>query len=210
MLRPKQTNECPSSAPAPCVSHSFLARSSLTWLDGCREWAREGMLQVKDGEGETDYPEDTRRSGAGVQNDHQHRGGTAATPTMTASPRSSLLSAIGEGWVPDMPARPVLRLIPVATDASARELPQLESSPYRCHVAHPTPPGGTASTSLLLRDLVPNQSLLALPTAHGAASPEAPTPPGQAVTRDMGAQTTPAAGETPLLAQLQHVFGAGT
>jgi len=28
-----------------------------------------------------DCPEDTRGSGAGVQNHHQHRGGTAVTPS---------------------------------------------------------------------------------------------------------------------------------
>lgn len=125
---------------------------------------------------------------------------------MTASPRPSLLSTKGDGWVLDMPAWLVLRLIPVAAAASASELPQLRSSPCRSHVNHPTSPGGTASTSLLLRDLVPNQTLLALPAAHGAASPQPPTPPGQAVAKDLGAQTTPAAGETPLPAQLRHMF----
>lgn len=65
MPRPKQVNGCPSSAPALSVSQGFLARHSLMWLDGCHEWARRGMLGVRDGEGETDCPEDAQRSGAG-------------------------------------------------------------------------------------------------------------------------------------------------
>lgn len=36
------------------------------------------MLNVKDGEGETNHPEDTQQSDAGIQNHHQHQGGTVA------------------------------------------------------------------------------------------------------------------------------------
>lgn len=68
------------------------------WLDGCHEWVQGGMLRVKDGEGEADRPEDTRRSGAGVQNHHRHREGTAATPSNDCQP--TVISAErNRGWL---------------------------------------------------------------------------------------------------------------
>lgn len=118
---------------------------------------------------------------------------------MTASPRSSLLSATGNGWVPDMQ---VFRLIPGAAAASARDLPQLRSSPRRSHVACPTSPGSGASTSLLLKD--PEQPLLALPAAHGAPSP--PPRRGRQSRETWGLKPH----HTALPAQPRHVFGAGT
>lgn len=42
------------------------------WLDEYCEWVWRGMLNVKDGEGEPNHPEDTQRGGGDVQNHHQH------------------------------------------------------------------------------------------------------------------------------------------
>lgn len=102
---------------------------------------------------------------------------------MTASPRSSLLSATGNGWVPDMQ---VFRLIPGAAAASARDLPQLGSSPRRSHVACPT------SRQRCQHLPAPKGPKAAPPRpACSTWSPQPPAPLGQAVTRDVGAQTTP-------------------